>query len=232
MKIESNVLYNRKYKNLPYIPMDIQDQLDEYIGGLIIPLLEAGESTPIVEPKYWDLIIIMQCTGLRFQEILHFIAAHEDSSMECLQYDLDENYQPYLNYRTFKNSIKSIGMTFEKFSVSHILDSSGRKIVERAVLRQKERVKGLPPTSDGYYYLFREVTAQSDSVSTLISLTKLNTILKKIAEEIPLIDYDGTVYQIFANQFRATIIKERLVEETAHNAFKDLLSQLSKNSIL
>ncbi|WP_195513419.1 hypothetical protein [Turicibacter sanguinis] len=139
---KTNGIENEIFK---FIPGEIKNQLDRYIDSVIIPLLEAGEKTPIVEPQHWDLLIVLRYTGLRVQEVLHLIAEHVDKSKECLQYDLQENSKPYLNYCLLKKG----GIPFMKISISHLKDSSGRNMVERAILRQKDRVKTLPATSDG-----------------------------------------------------------------------------------
>lgn len=189
-------------ENFIFIPDEIQYQFDSYIENVIIPLLEAGEDTPIVEPQYWDLLILLRYSGLRLQEVLHLIAEHVDKRKECLQYDSQEDCKPYLNYCLFKKS----GTPFTKMSISHLEDSSGRNMVERAIIRQKNRVENLPATSDGSYYLFREVNSKSEIVT--VSVMKVNCILKKISETIPLNTFDGAVYKLSPRQFRATTIKD------------------------
>ena len=79
--------------------------------------------------------------------------------MECLQYDLDRDPQLYLDHRIAKIP-KDL-----RIPIGHLKDSKGRNIVERAILRQKKRVKDLSPTPDGYYYLFRELI--NDSLSLI-----------------------------------------------------------------
>lgn len=196
MKKSSNI----KNQNFIFMPHEIKNQFDDYIENVIIPLLEVGEDTPIVEPQYWDLLILLRYSGLRLQEVLHLIAEHVDKRKECLQYDSQEDCKPYLNYCLFKKS----GTPFTKISISHLEDSSGRNMVERAIIRQKNRVENLPATSDGSYYLFREVNSKSEIVT--VSVMKVNRMLKKLSERIPLKTLDGSIYKLSPRQFRTTVI--------------------------
>ncbi|MGR5986628.1 hypothetical protein ACT7CT_03310 [Bacillus sanguinis] len=109
--------------------------------------MEDSEETPIVSPTYWDLIIILRYTGRRFEDIAHLIA--DGSDIDCLKYDLDGDPQLFLDHRIAKIKKDLV------VPLAHLKDSKGRNIVERAILRQKERVKDLPPTSDKQKYLFR-----------------------------------------------------------------------------
>ena len=70
-------------ENFIFIPDEIQYQFDSYIENVIIPLLEAGEDTPIVEPQYWDLLIVLRYSGLRTQEVLHIIDESVSEDKEC-----------------------------------------------------------------------------------------------------------------------------------------------------
>ena len=103
----------------------------------IIPLLEDGEDTPFISQYYWDLIIIIRHTGRRFEDMAHLIA----NDIDCLKYDLDGDPQLYLDHRISKIKKDLV------VPLAHLKDTEGTNIVERAILRQKERVIGLPTTS-------------------------------------------------------------------------------------
>ncbi|MFR5115078.1 tyrosine-type recombinase/integrase [Turicibacter sanguinis] len=203
------------------IPPEIKIQIDEYLESTIIPLLEEGKPTPIIEPLYWDLVIVIRYTGRRFEDIAHLIAEHKDKSMECLQYDLDRDPQLYLDHRIAKIP-KDL-----RIPIGHLKDSKGRNIVERAILRQKKRVKDLSPTPDGYYYLFRELI--NDSKVESISYHKFNTnvVLPKISKQIPLKNLDGSSYQISAHQFRHTVATEMIDAGVDIYAVKEFLGHSS-----
>lgn len=190
----------------PILP-EIKIQLDDYLETTLIPLLEEGNPTLIIDPTYWDLLIVIRYTGRRFEDIAHLIASHTDKSMECLQYDLDGDPQLYLDHRIAKIE-KDL-----RIPIGHLKDSNGRNMVERAIVRQKERVKDLSPAPDGFYYLFRENKIESrgggakpilnskgeNIVECIQYLFFNNVILGKIAEQIPLQNLDSSLYKNFCS---------------------------------
>lgn len=199
---------------------NIKIQLDDYIESTIIPLLEDNQPTPIIEPQYWDLLIVIRNTGRRFEDICHLIAENKDKSIECLQYDLDGDPMLYLDHRIAKIK-KDL-----RIPLAHLKDSNGNNMVERAILRQMKRVKELAPTPDGYKYLFREikmdnrgsgkgkVILDNNGVPIIDSINydmfNTNIVLPLISKEIPLKNIDGTIYQISAHQFRHTVATEMI----------------------
>lgn len=225
-------------KTLPRpIPPNIKIQLDDYIENTIIPLLEDNKHTPIIEPQYWDLLIVIRNTGRRFEDICHLIAENKDKDKECLQYDLDEDPMLYLDHRIAKIP-KDL-----RIPISHLKDSKGNSMVERAILRQMERVKVLSPAPDGYKYLFREIKMDNRGIGNgkvlldrsgipivdSISYSKFqdNAILPKICKEIPLKNIDGSLYQISAHQFRHTVATEMIDAGVDIYAVKEFLGHSS-----
>ena len=214
------------------IPPNIKIQLDDYIENIVIPLLEDNKPTPIIEPQYWDLIIIIRNTGRRFEDICHLIAEHKDKSIECLQYDLDGDPMLYLDHRIAKIP-KDL-----RIPLAHLKNSKGNNMVEMAILRQMKRVKSLPPAPDGYKYLFREIKFGKarvilddnripvvDSIS--YAMFNDNVILPKISKEIPLKNIDGTIYKISAHQFRHTVATEMIDAGVDIYAVKEFLGHES-----
>lgn len=225
-------------KTLPRpIPPNIKIQLDDYIESTIIPLLENNQPTPIIEPQYWDLLIVIRNTGRRFEDICHLIAEHNDKSMECLQYDLDGDPMLYLDHRIAKipNDLR--------IPLSHLKDSNGNNILERAILRQMERVRKLAPAPDGYKYLFRQikidnrglgkgkVICDNNGVPIIDSISydtfNTNVILPSISKGIPLKNIDGSIYQISAHQFRHTVATEMIDAGVDIYAVKEFLGHSS-----
>lgn len=219
------------------IPPSIKIQLDDYIENIIITLLEENKPTPIIEPQYWDLLIVVRNTGRRFEDICHLIAEHKDKSMECLQYDIDGDPMLYLDHRIAKIP-KDL-----RIPLAHLKDSKGNNMVERAILRQMERVKELAPAPDGYKYLFREIKIDNrglgegkvvfdkngnaivDSVS--YDMFNTNIVLPKISKEIPLKNIDGSTYQISVHQFRHTVATEMIDAGVDIYAVKEFLGHSS-----
>lgn len=203
------------------IPPEIKVKLDDYLESTIIPLLENGNPTPIIQPTYWDLLIVIRYTGRRFEDIAHLIASHKDKRKECLQYDLDGDPQLYLDHRIAKIE-KDL-----RIPIGHLKDSNGRNMVERAILRQKERVKDLSPAQDDFYYLFRELKSESKVESISYHKFNTNVILPKISKQIPLQNLDGSFYQISAHQFRHTVATEMIDAGVDIYAVKEFLGHSS-----
>lgn len=219
------------------IPPNIKIQLDDYIENIIIPLLEDNKPTPIIESQYWDLIIIIRNTGRRFEDICHLIAEHKDKSKECLQYDLDGDPMLYLDHRITKIP-KDL-----RIPLAHLKDSKGNNIVERAILRQKERVKELAPAPDGYKYLFREIKIDNRGLgngkpvldnnrniiveSIKYDMFNGNNVLPNVCNQIPLKNIDGSIYKISAHQFRHTVATEMIDAGVDIYAVKEFLGHSS-----
>ena len=219
------------------IPPNIKIQLDDYIESTVIPLLENKQSTPIIEPQYWDLIIIIRNTGRRFEDICHLIAEHKDKSMECLQYDLDGDPMLYLDHRISKIP-KDL-----RIPLAHLKDSKGNNIVEMAILRQMERVKELAPAPDGYKYLFREIKMDNRGsgegkivldnkgrpIVESVNYHRFNTnvVLPNVCNQIPLKNIDGSIYNISAHQFRHTVATEMIDAGVDIYAVKEFLGHSS-----
>ncbi|MCU5653173.1 site-specific integrase [Bacillus mycoides] len=208
------------------IPPHIKGQLDDYLETTIIPLLEDGEDTPIKSPTYWDLILILRNTGRRFEDMAHLIA--DGSDIDCLRYDLDGDPQIYVNHRIAKIEKDII------VPCAHMKDSEGRNIVERAILRQKDRVKDLPSTKlDKQKYLFREIVdfdENKDPIAETINHGKFNRILTKICTQIPLVNFGAEsreIYKITPHQFRHTVATEMIDAGVDIYAVKNFLGHSS-----
>ncbi|MFJ7735865.1 tyrosine-type recombinase/integrase [Lysinibacillus sp. NPDC097287] len=192
------------------IPPHIKIKLDDYLENTIIPILENGEDTPIIESTYWDFIIILRYTGRRFEDICHLIS--DGSDTDCLKYDLDGDPQLYLDHRIAKIPKDLV------IPLAHLKDSDNRNIVERAILRQKQRVKDFPPTSDDdkQRYLFREITSYKGNTAIIGNLSYdhiYRSTLPKICNKIPLCEIgteSGDIYHITPHQFRHTVATEMI----------------------
>ncbi|MGG3450373.1 tyrosine-type recombinase/integrase [Domibacillus aminovorans] len=208
------------------IPPHIKIKLDDYLENIIIPLLEDGEDTPIMSSTYWDLVIIIRHTGRRMEDIAHLIA--DGSDIDCLKYDLDGDPQLFLDHRIAKIK-KDLFLP-----LAHLKDSQGRNMVERAILRQKSRVKDLPSTSDKRKYLFREIVAydaQGNPITETINYNTFNTkLLTKICNQIPLANIgaeSGDIYKISTHQFRHTVATEMIDAGVDIYAVKNFLGHSS-----
>lgn len=221
-----------KQKTLPRpIPPNIKLQLDEYLDTKIIPLLEKNEPTPIMDSAYWDFLIILRYSGRRFEDITHLLS--DNTSKDCLRYDLDGDPQMYIDHRIAKIPKDLV------IPLAHLNNySSFGNIVERAILRQKERVKNLDSTSDGNLYLFREILKNNKGTNIVDKNDKIMidvirhdifniTLLNKVSEGIPLLNTDGSIHQISTHQFRHTVATEMIDAGVDIYAVKEFLGHSS-----
>lgn len=219
------------------IPPDIKVLLDDYLENVVIPKLEKGEPTPIMEDKYWDLTIIMRFTGRRFEDVSHLIQSNSKKKMDSLKYDTDNDPLLHIDHRIAKIP-KDI-----RVPLSHLKNSKGRNIVEDAILRQSERVKDIPATEDGYEYLFREYKTDNRKINLEDKRVKDNDgnfivqnvqyskysedLLEKVSKEIPLTNQNGSIYTITSHQFRHTVATEMINAGVDIYAVKEFLGHSS-----
>ncbi len=216
----------KKEERLPRpIPPNIIKQLDEYLEETIIPLLENRENTPSIEPKYWDMIIIIRYTGRRFEDVMHLLT--DGSDKDCLRYDYEGDPQLYIDHRITKIQKDLV------IPLGH-LNVNGFNPVERAILRQKERVRDLLPVIEEggeYKYLFREIRSfdkESNPIIDIITYDKFNSIvLPKVVNQIPLKNFDGNNYKISPHQFRHTVATEMIDAGVDIYAVKEFLGHSS-----
>lgn len=219
------------------IPPDIKVILDDYIENIIIPKLEKGEDTPIMEPEFWDLTIIMRFTGRRFEDISHLIQSNSGTGEDSLKYDIDNDPLLHVDHRIAKIP-KDI-----RIPLAHLKTSKGSNIVEDAILRQSERVKDIPPTADGYKYLFRQYKKDNRKVNLEdkrvvdengtfivenVPYSKYSEeLLVKVSEQVPLTNKDGSVCIITSHQFRHTVATEMINAGVDIYAVKEFLGHSS-----
>ena len=217
------------------IPLEIKNQLDEYLEDVIIPLLELDQPAPIVDPMSWDMIIVLRYTGRRYEDLAHLLA--DGSNKDCLRYDLEGDPQLFTDHRIAKIAKDIV------IPLAHLKDSKGNNIVEEAILRQKKRVNTLgPATVDGYKYLFRRIKVENqgyapntplfDKLGNVIIETIEHSffsecVLNKLCKNIPLKDENNKFYKITPHQFRHTVATEMINAGIDIYAIKEFLGHAS-----
>ena len=123
------------------IPPDVLDQLD--------PLLEQAEKAmkedqepSILAPIFWDALLILRHTGMRFEDLAHLKAPDERGKKGCLDQD-SEGYWWIC-----------IDPANTKMGREHRIPTRKADGVIDAIRRQQERVKHIPDHFDAHY-LFR-----------------------------------------------------------------------------
>lgn len=206
------------------IPPAIKNTLDDYIESYIIPLLESDKNTPIIQPYYWDVIIVLRYTGRRFEDMAHLIS-DPSSDLHCLRTDLDGDPQLYVDHRIAKIKKDLV------IPLAHLNNFTPHgNIVVRALERQMERVKDLPVAPDGYPYLFRRIVNHDKNNKPITDVLTGNSFSKnaltKVCETIPLLA-NGKPYTVTAHQFRHTVATEMIDAGVDIYAVKEFLGHSS-----
>lgn len=152
-----------------------------------IAAMEAGQTPPLIDDILWDVIIILDETGLRTTDALHLIASDAGGQQGCLQKMSEERTELYYLNRKVRR--------YCSIPISPVAAS--------AIQRQYDRVNHLP-TIYGNRYLFR-------SGETIIQGYQVRRALRSLA---PHLHHQGQPYIIVPHQFRHTQATRMAMAET------------------
>jgi site-specific recombinase XerD len=171
-----------KTKKIPRsIPTQILLQLDLLLMQAM-RMMESAQEPGILKQVYWDAILILRRTGIRFEDLIH-LEALDDLGRNCgLDQDSGGLWWLHISRKT-KNVVKEYRIP--------ISDNDG---VAEALYRQQERVKGLP-SSTGTRYLFRNQKG-------VLKSSNLRAVLAN--DLAPYLIHAGHPYVITPMQFRHT----------------------------
>jgi integrase len=185
------------------IPPDVLDQLD--------PLLEQaeqarkeGQDPGILAPMFWDALLILRHTGIRFEDLAHLKAPDEHGRKGCLSQDSDGYWWICID------SINT------KMGREHHIPTREVDGVIDAIRRQQERAKQLPDHFDAHY-LFRIEKG-------IISRMQIQSALKKLA---PYLKHEELPYQITPHQFRHSVATDMIEQGVDIYTVKEFLGHKS-----
>jgi integrase len=185
------------------IPPSVLDQLD--------PLLEKAEKTLkehqepfLLAPIYWDALLILRHTGMRFEDLAHLKAPDEHGRNGCLEQDSD-------GYWWLR-----IAHTNTKMGKDHRIPTRTSDGVIDAIRRQNERSKHLP-NHFGAYYLFR-------TEHGVLSYITFAAALRRLA---PFLHYEGHPYVIAPHQFRHSLATDMIEQGVDMYTVKEFLGHAS-----
>lgn len=185
------------------IPPDVLDQFD--------PLLEqaekamkGGQEPSVLAPMFWDALLILRHTGMRFEDLAHLRAPDEHGRKGCLDQDSDGYWWIRIEH------------TNTKMRRDHRIPTREADGVIDAIRRQQERVKHLPDHFDAHY-LFR-------TEKGVITRGQINGIFKKLARHLK---HEGQPYEITAHQFRHTIATDMIEQGVDIYTVKEFLGHTS-----
>jgi integrase len=163
------------------IPPDVLDQFDPLLEQAEQAMKE-GQEPSILAPVFWDALLILRHTGMRFEDLAHLKAPDEHGRNGCLDQDSDGYWWIRIDH------------TNTKMGKDHRIPTPTNDGVIDAIRRQGERISNLP-NHFGAHYLFR--TEQG----VLLRMT-FSTALRKLA---PSLQHEGCPYLITPHQFRHTL---------------------------
>src|SRR2546425_6487059 len=163
------------------IPPSVLDQLDLLLEKAKKALQEHQEPF-LLAPIYWDALLILRHTGMRFEDLAHLKAPDEHGKNGCLDQDSDRYWWVCIEH------------TNTKMGREHRIPTRQADGVIDAIRRQQERVKHLPDHFAAHY-LFR-------TEKGILARGQIQLALKKLA---PHLKHEEQPYRVTAHQFRHTI---------------------------
>jgi len=185
------------------IPPDVLDQFDPLLKQAE-KAMQQGQEPIILAPMFWDALLILRHTGMRFEDLAHLKAPDEHGRNGCLDQDSDGYWWIRIDH------------TNTKMGKDHRIPTRASDGVIDAIRRQGERIMNLP-NHFGAHYLFR--TEQG----LLLRMT-FSVALKKLA---PSLQHEGRPYLITPHQFRHTLATDMIEQGVDIYTVKEFLGHAS-----
>jgi integrase len=185
------------------IPPDVLDQLDPLLEQAE-KAMQQGQETSILAPVFWDALLILRHTGMRFEDLAHLKAPNEHGRDGCLDQDSEGYWWLRIEYVN------------TKMGRDHRIPTRASDGVIDAIRRQHERVKHLPDHFDAHY-LFR-------TEKGIITRGQIQQALKKLA---PYLSYEGHPYLMTPHQFRHSIATDMIEQGIDIYTVKEFLGHKS-----
>ena len=185
------------------IPPSVLDQLDPFLEKAKRALQEHQEPF-LLAPIYWDALLILRHTGMRFEDLAHLKAPDEHGRNGCLDQDSDGYWWIRIEH------------TNTKMGKDHRIPTRTSDGVIDAIRRQYERSEQIS-NHFGEYYLFR-------TEHGLLPYLTFAMALKRLA---PHLQYEGRPYVIAPHQFRHTIATDMIEQGVDIYTVKEFLGHTS-----
>jgi len=185
------------------IPPAVLDQFDPLLEQAEKAMKE-GQEPFIFAPVFWDALLTLRHTGMRFEDMAHLKAPDERGKKGCLDQDPEGYWWICIDY------------TNTKMGREHRIPTRVSDGVIDAIRRQQERVKHLPNHFDAHY-LFR-------TEKGVLTRGQIQLALKKLA---PHLKHEGQPYLITPHQFRHTIATDMIEQGIDIYTVKEFLGHKS-----
>jgi integrase len=185
------------------IPPDVLDQLDPLLEQATKAMKE-GQEPPILAPVFWDALLILRHTGMRFEDLAHLKAPDDRGKKGCL----DQDSEGYWWIR--------IDSTNTKMKREHRIPTREADGVIDAIRRQQKRAEQFPDHFEAHY-LFR-------TEKGILSDKKIGQALQKLA---PHLTHEERPYAITPHQFRHSIATDMIEQGVDIYTVKEFLGHKS-----
>ena len=185
------------------IPPDVLDQLDPLLEHAV-QAMKQGQTPPLLAPMYWDAILILRHTGMRFEDLAHLKAPDDRGQHGCLDQDSDGYWWLRIGYK------------LTKMKRDHRIPTRVSDGVIEAIHRQRERITEIP-NHFGEQYLFRITTG-------LLTRDRFRTVFQKLSTALI---HEEKPYVITPHQFRHTIATDMIEQGIDIYTVKEFLGHRS-----
>ena len=185
------------------IPPDVLDQFDPLLEQTEKAMKE-GQEPFLIAPMYWDALLILRHTGMRFEDLAHLKVPDEHGRNGCLDQDSEGYWWLRIEYAN------------TKMGRDHRIPTRTSDGVIDAIRRQQARVKQLPDHFDAHY-LFR-------TEKGVLTRGQIQLALKKLA---PHLKHEEHPYMISPHQFRHSIATDMIEQGIDIYTVKEFLGHKS-----
>ena len=186
------------------LPPDVLDQLDGLLAQAGVAL-EAGQEPEILSPMFWDAVLILRRTGMRFEDLAHLKMPDAHGRNGCLIQDSEGYWWIAIDHR------------FTKTGRDHRIPTRQSDGVIAAIQRQQQRAKMFPNYFQENYLFRHEQGVLSGDLFRL-------TLQKKLGAHLI---HDGKPYRLTAHQFRHSIATEMIDQGIDIYTVKEFLGHRS-----
>jgi integrase len=185
------------------LPPDVLEQLDTLLETARIAL-EERRQPEILSPMFWDAVLILRRTGMRFEDLAHLKMPDAHGRGGCLVQDSEDYWWIAIDHR------------FTKTGRDHCIPTRQSDGVIAAVQRQQQRAQSFPNFFQENY-LFRHEQG-------VLSGGTFRHALQLLA---PHLLHEGKPYRLTGHQFRHTVASEMIDQGVDIYTVKEFLGHKS-----
>jgi len=185
------------------IPPDVLDQFDPLLEQAA-KVMKEGREPAILAPMFWDALLILRHTGMRFEDLAHLKAPDEHGKRGCLDQDSEGYWWIRIDYVN------------TKMKRDHRIPTREADGVIDAIRRQQKRAEQLPDHFEAHYLFRTEKGVLSDK--------KIAKALRELASHLT---HEERPYTITPHQFRHSVATDMIEQGVDIYTVKEFLGHKS-----